>query len=153
MADAKVFTGTVQGGFVAYTDVGVPVTGLVQSDFTALLSKDGVDDAVTSVAISEVGQGRYHYAFSAPTVAEWFLVIRYAAENPRGWSEDLIAVALSTYTGAGGSAPKKYWGPQKTNMRNAFMIDELRKQAVKLDAEERSKLLILMLAFEDDEYD
>ena len=152
MADAKVFTGTVQGGFVVYTDAGVPVTGLVQSDFTALLSKDGVDDAVTAVTISEVGQGRYHYAFLAPTVAEWFLVIRYAVENPRGWSEDLIAVALSTYTGAGGSAPKKYWGKQKTNMRNAFMIQEnLRHQLQIVEEKERRKLLgVLLLLDEED---
>jgi len=151
MADAKIIVGTASGGFVVYDDAHAPVLGLVQGDFTTLLAKDGVN-SVLPVTISEVGQGRYHYEFEAAEQAEWFLVIRYAVENPRGWSEDLLAVSLATYTGAGGSAPRKYWGKQKTNMRNAFMIDELRKQAVKLDAQERSKLLILVAAFEEDEY-
>lgn len=54
-------------------------------------------------------------------------------------------------TGAGGSAPRQYWGPQKTNMRNAFMIEGLRKQVAKLDVEERSKLLMILAAFEEEE--
>ena len=57
-------------------------------------------------------------------------------------------------TGAGGSAPRQYWGPQKTNMRNAFMIEDLKKRAQELDKIERAKLAALMyIVTEENEYE
>lgn len=60
------------------------------------------------------------------------------------------AVLVHTPAGGGGTggggAPEKYNRPQRTNMRNAFMLDERIK---KVDEEERAKLSSL---FPDDEY-
>jgi hypothetical protein len=149
MADIRLPEGPVQGGFVVYNDANSPVVGLLSSDFEVLLSKDGVNNGA-AVTLSEVGSGRYHYSFTADP-GEWFLLIRHAPENARGWSENIVTVSISVGTGGGG-APKKYRGPQRTNMRNAFMLDELRKKAAEVDRVERQKLVAIMALLAEEEY-
>lgn len=149
MADARIALGSnVYGGFNVYTDENVPVTGLVQANFQILVAKDGGHSSVP-VTIGETGDGRYWYRFTPSDVGEWFIVIRYAVEVPRGWSEDLVVYAVSVGTG-GGAAPEKYWKTSRPEMSNGFMRELLNRRLAQVDAEERKKLLAIMLVTEED---
>lgn len=64
----------------------LPVTSLVNTDFTKLLLKDGVNDA-TTITVAEVGNGRYEASFTPPTTGVWHLTIRNATYNKKGWHE------------------------------------------------------------------
>lgn len=93
---------TVVGAFSVFTAGNVAVTGLVTGDFSILLALDLVDSAVP-VSITEIGQGRYGYSFVPPAEGYWYLTIRYAADNPRGW-QDEVRVAVHAVGGGGGVA-------------------------------------------------
>lgn len=72
--------------FTVYDSTDAPVTGLLNSDFTKLLSLDGVPDA-TVVTVAEITNGRYEATFTPPVAGDWYLLIRQTAYNPRGWDE------------------------------------------------------------------
>jgi hypothetical protein len=72
--------------FSVYDSNGDPVTGLVNGDFTKLLSKDGVDDA-TSVTVSEIGSGRYSVTFTPASVGIWTVTVRNSTYDKEGWQE------------------------------------------------------------------
>lgn len=164
MSDARVPVGTVQGGFVVYDDEDAPVTGLTQDDFDVLLAKDGAD-SVVPVTLSEVGAGRYHYAFAAEDPGVWYLVVRIDPENPRGWSEDLLVYEGSVVTFSGsGAAPKKYW-KTRPSMSNGFELDgetrrrrekqkkiiaELMDKLERTEGAERQKLMATLLLHMED---
>lgn len=76
----------VRTAFTVYDSSNAPVTGLVNGDFTKLLAKNGVDDA-TVVTVSEIGGGRYQASFTPASTGSWYLLIRNATHNPRGWDE------------------------------------------------------------------
>jgi hypothetical protein len=76
----------VRADFSVYDSANAPVTGLMNGDFTKLLSKNGVDDA-TAVTVSEIGSGRYSATFTPATVGVWYLLVRHATYNKRGWEE------------------------------------------------------------------
>ena len=78
---------TVRGMLTAYNTSNTAVTGLSQSDFTILISKDGVDNAAT-VTIAEVGNGRYTYTFVPNVAGYWHIIFRNATYNPRGWQDE-----------------------------------------------------------------
>lgn len=74
------------------------------------------------------------------------------AVNLQGVWPNFAASVVAAVTGAGGSAPKKYWGPQKTNMRNAFMLDEASAARLRqVDAEERCKLVSALLLLDEED--
>ena len=148
MADVKLSSGDVKGGFVVYDESNVPVTGLTPGNFTILLANEGVDSAVP-VTISEVGDGRYHYAFTA-TEGEWFLLIRYAVENPRGWSED-VSVVLSSgivivIAGTGGASAAR----NREGLRRHKELMDRQERAAHMDHDDMAVILSVLGA---DEFD
>jgi hypothetical protein len=91
---------TIYGVFVVYDQANVPITGLTAIDFAAFLSNEGVNSSGT-VTIVEVGSGRYGYSFVATDGGEWYLVIRSATYNARGWQDGLeIAVRFLVLGGS-----------------------------------------------------
>jgi hypothetical protein len=78
--------GQIRGEIVVYNDT-TPVTGLVNGDFTKLLSKDGVDDA-TAITVTEIANGRYTYTFTPGAAGYWVVLIRQATYNLRGWQDE-----------------------------------------------------------------
>lgn len=64
-----------------------PVTGLVNGDFTKFLALDGVNDA-TVVTVAEIGNGRYVASFTPGSTGSWYLLVRQATYNKRGWDEE-----------------------------------------------------------------
>lgn len=69
------------------TTAGVAVTGLSNSYFTKLLSKDGVNNA-TAITVVEVGNGRYNVSFTPGSVGFWELTVIDPTNNKYGWTED-----------------------------------------------------------------
>lgn len=63
-----------------------PVTGLVDGDFTKLLSLNGANSLIV-VTVTEVGNGRYQANFTPNANGYWVLTIRNATYNKRGWTE------------------------------------------------------------------
>jgi hypothetical protein len=86
MARSAQSAGTLRGSFAVYDSSNVPVTGLVNGNFTKLLALDGVDNA-TTLTVSEIGSGRYTYTFTA-TAGYWFVLIRHATHAPRGFQDE-----------------------------------------------------------------
>lgn len=76
----------IRAYFEVYDSAQAPVTGLLNTDFTKLLIKDGVDDA-TVVTVAEVSSGRYQASFTPGSAGAWHLTIRNATYNKRGWHE------------------------------------------------------------------
>lgn len=76
----------VETEFTVYDSLNAPVTGLLNSDFTKLLSINGTN-SVVPVTVSEVGNGRYEAFFTPPVVGDWYLLIRNTTYNLRGWDE------------------------------------------------------------------
>ena len=76
----------VRTEFDVFDNANVPVLGLVNANFTKLLSLDGVND-LTVVTVTEVGNGRYEATFTPGSVGYWCLTIRNAVYNPRGWTD------------------------------------------------------------------
>ena len=72
--------------FTVYDSSNSPVTGLVNGDFTKLLAKNGANDA-TVVTVSEIGTGRYSATFTPASTGVWYLLVKHATHNPRGWDE------------------------------------------------------------------
>lgn len=65
-----------------------PVTGLVNTDFSKLLYKDGATSAQT-VTITEIGNGQYKAVFTPNTSGYWVLLITNATYNTAGWQDDI----------------------------------------------------------------
>ena len=84
---AQTMNTLVRGMLTVYNGSNSAVTGLVGTDFTTFISKDGVDSAV-AVTITEVGSGRYTYTFTPTATGYWHLLFRNTANNPRGWIDE-----------------------------------------------------------------
>ena len=82
----------IRGEFSVYDSSNAVVTGLVNTDFTRLLSYNGTNDT-TTLTVTEVTSGRYTYTFTPASVGFWAVVIRHATYNPRGWEEDFDVTA------------------------------------------------------------
>lgn len=77
----------IRSVFAVYDSNGDPVLGLTNTDFTKLLSKDGVDSAI-AVTVAEIGSGRYTATFTPNASGVWSVLLRNATYNKRGWQED-----------------------------------------------------------------
>lgn len=77
---------TARTVFTVYDSNDAAVTGLVNGDFTKLLSKDGANDA-TAVTVTEIANGRYTATFTPGSTGVWYLLITQATYNLRGWEE------------------------------------------------------------------
>jgi len=75
-----------------YDGANAPVTGLVNVDFTKYLSLNGAVSAVP-VTVTEVANGMYYATFTPAALGSWHLLIRNAANNPRGWDETFDVTA------------------------------------------------------------
>lgn len=62
------------------------VTGLVSGNFTKILHKDGAVSAV-AVTVAEIATGVYTATFTPNATGAWYLCVRHATHNPRGWEE------------------------------------------------------------------
>ena len=80
----------VEGMFEVYDSSNAPVLGLVKADFTVLLAYEGAGSAI-AVAVTEVGNGRYLYSFTPNAAGDWYVSIRHATYNARGWSDEFQA--------------------------------------------------------------
>jgi hypothetical protein len=69
-----------------FDSANVAVTGLVNGDFTKLLSKDGAN-SVIAVTVTEIASGRYTVTFTPDSAGFWYLDIRHSTHKPRGWTE------------------------------------------------------------------
>lgn len=69
-----------------YDTANAPVTGLVNGDFTKLVAFNGANSAVV-VVVTEIGGGRYSAAMTPTAIGSWYLLIRQATYNMRGWDE------------------------------------------------------------------
>jgi uncharacterized protein (UPF0261 family) len=86
MARSPQSPGVIRGSFAVYDVQSNPVTGLDNSDFEKLAALDGVD-ASTDLAVTEVGDGRYTYTFTA-TAGYWCINIRQSTNAPRGFQDE-----------------------------------------------------------------
>jgi len=75
-----------------YDNANNPVLGLVNANFTKVLAFNGVLNA-TVVTVTEVGNGMYEATFTPGVIGSWHLLIRNAANNPRGWDETFDVTA------------------------------------------------------------
>lgn len=76
----------VRAELVVYDSNNDPVTGLVNGDFTKLLSKDGANSGV-AVTVTEIANGRYSVTFTPNATGVWAVLVRHATYNKRGWQE------------------------------------------------------------------
>lgn len=83
----------LRGEFIVFNASDAPVTGLGDSDFTKLLSKDGADQSTTGLTITEVGNGRYTYTYTPASVGYWVVRIANATYKPRGWVDEYDVTA------------------------------------------------------------
>jgi hypothetical protein len=139
---------TVLGVFVVYGATDLPITGLIQSDFSSFLSKDGVDSA-EPVSIVEVGDGRYGYSFGAVDGGEWYLVVRSGSYNARGW-QDSVEVQVVVTIGSGGGY--KGGGARKRELEHKYYLPQNWRESVLLaENNERAKLLLVAITEADDD--
>lgn len=130
MSGTNVIPGQLaRGVFVVYDGAGVPITGLVQSDFAVLVAHDGANSSET-IVISEIGSGRYGYTFTPPSGGDWYIVVRSGSYNARGWQEEFSAEV--TARGGAGGIPALYvhgdWRDQKKRIdsnRNAVLLSAI----------------------------
>ena len=141
-----------QGEFVVYDSSNTPVLGLAQSAFTILVAYEGADSAV-AVTITEVGNGRYLYSFTPNAVGDWYVVIRHATYNARGWDEEFQAVTGGGDADAGSSEAKR-----RTRWHNPFAVE--RQKALEQFSIERAlievnnpAIVIALIEAVDDEID
>jgi hypothetical protein len=119
----------------------LPVTGLVQGDFTFLFSNNG---AIVSPVITfgETGNGRYFFSFTPNALGEWAGLIRHATYNPRGWFEEFYVVTSTANHSSGDSAGAVWWHT------NEFAKD-LAAYNKLVEAEEKKKMLVIMALMDD----
>lgn len=72
--------------FAVYTSSQVAVLDLTTGDFAFLLFVDGAA-SIVSVTVTEMSGGCYEASFTPPTTGTWYLMIRHATYNKRGWQE------------------------------------------------------------------
>lgn len=77
----------VRSYFTVYDVSNAPVTGLVDGDFTKLLAFNGAV-SVIPVTVTEIGGGRYFASWTPSANGDYYLVVRNAIYNPRGWDEE-----------------------------------------------------------------
>lgn len=77
----------VRGTLVVYDSTDTPVTGLTDGSFTKFAALNGADNSIT-ITVTEIANGRYGYSFTPNAVGYWHILIRNAANNPRGWSDE-----------------------------------------------------------------
>lgn len=86
----------VRAEFTVYDGADAPVIGLADGAFTKLLSLNGAPDA-TPVAVAEIGGGRYEATFTPAFSGDWYLLVRQATFNPRGWDENFDVTVDGVY--------------------------------------------------------
>ena len=130
--------------FEVYDSANQPVLGA--SGFTTLLSRDGVDSAVT-VTVSEIANGRYLASFTPNASGDWFIVVRHATYNLRGWQEEFQAPARGRGGSEGGNERLKrlrQWDRAKARERE-------RARESEDDNARRAAILIAVMEADDDE--
>lgn len=75
---------TVRGDFSVFDSAGAAVTGLVDANFTKVLTRNGATSAQT-VTVTEIASGLYTATFTANATGDWSLSVRHATHNPEGW--------------------------------------------------------------------
>jgi hypothetical protein len=83
------------------------VTGLINSNFTVYLYKNGVADA-TTVTVTEIANGQYMVTFTPGSAAKWAWRVSNATYNPRGWQASYQATLDGVLSLAGIAAA--VWG-------------------------------------------
>lgn len=118
----------------------LPVTGLVQGDFTFLFSHDGAIVS-PSLTFGETGNGRYFFSFTPNALGEWAGLIRHATYNPRGWFEEFYVVSGTQTHSSGDSAGAIWWHTNEfvKNLKYRFLVEQ----------EEKKKLLVMMVLLDD----
>jgi hypothetical protein len=135
----------IDGVFVVYDYLHVPVTGLTQSDFTIYLSHNGAISS-EAVTISEVGNGRYLYTFTPNEIGEWYILIIHSVYNPRGWDDEFIAEEQGERVATGST-----WPYSKDYLRRTREQYERRDRMMrKRKTLNTAALLAILLAAEDD---
>lgn len=90
--------GLVRAELTVYDENDVPVTGLVDADFSKKLTVNGAVSLVL-VTVTEIDAilrpGEYTATFTPNSLGDWYLIIRQPTYNPRGWDENFD----STVTG------------------------------------------------------
>ena len=80
---------------------GTAVTGLVNANFTKLLTADGAASSET-VTVTEINSstraGMYSVTFTPTSSAEYALVVTHATYNPYGWQSNFIVNADGPWT-------------------------------------------------------
>lgn len=137
---------TVRGAFSVFTTGNVPVTGLVEADFSILLALDLVDSAVP-VSIAEIGHGRYGYSFVAPADGYWYLTIRYASQNPRGWQDEIrVSVQVGAQGGSGYDPEAERRPRSNRDAENRERIQQRKKRGEEMA--ERDAIVLGLIADE-----
>jgi len=102
---------------------GAGVTGLVNGNFTKLLSANGVNSAVT-VTVSEVDSsnlaGLYKAAYTPNATGYWDLLVTNATYNPSGWQD-----TIQVYNNDLDAVPGSVWDELVANHTVAASIGEL----------------------------
>lgn len=132
----------VLGVFVVYNYLHQPVTGLTQGSFTALLSTEGAASS-EPITITEMSYGRYLYSFTPTTVGQWYILIKHATYNPRGWDDEFIAEER-TATGSTWPYTQDYLRRTRDEYERHFR--EMRKRQ---DLDDEDALIAILLALED----
>jgi len=91
---------TVFSELVVYDQNDVPVTGLVDGDFSKFLFVNGAPSGQV-VVVTELGNGAYEAAFIPNAVGTWYLLVRQATYNPRGWDEEFDVTLSGILTNDG----------------------------------------------------
>ncbi len=95
----------VHTGISVFNDDDTPKTGLINSDFSALLTLDGgVPISAPTVTVTEVNAGarpgEYDVTFTPGTAGYWRLRVAQATYAPRGFIEDFQVTADGLLTSA-----------------------------------------------------
>lgn len=127
----------IRGILVIYNYLHQPVTGLGEGEFTTTLTYEGVVSSIP-VTISEVGNGRYLYSFTATSPGEWYLSIIHSTYNPRGWDEE-FRVEGDIGASSGGAYP---WGVE---MRRDHMQDRRDREDQELARDDEDAIMTILL--------
>lgn len=142
----------VEGLFIVYDSARVAVTGLVQSGFTTFVAYEGAVSAV-AVTITEVGSGRYLYSFKPNAAGDWYIIIRHATYNARGWDEEFQALPGGGDGGGDGAEENRQW--QRTPARDRAIRDRWARSRLSEDERDAmlrdATLIAIIEAVDDDE--
>lgn len=94
--------GTVVRSYISVFDAAnTPVTGLVDGSFTKFLAFGSATSAIV-VTVSEIdainNPGQYVATFTPTSSGSWYLGVRNAANNPRGWDEEFDVTVDGVFT-------------------------------------------------------